>query len=299
MSIANRLQSTQISPKIAGISIGCLLFLSVIGINAAKKIADGGSTAAGNSKNSSVQSSQQLDNSENSTLSRGLRIGKDKVTVKADSSDPCQVIIKRNIFRAVLSSNTNNSDFQESANKSETSGSIPPMSVSGLPSIGSYGSLGGSSSRNIAFTGVVETPEGKLALLENTSTLETRLAGVGEYAFGMEVLNINSRAVTLDSDGSDVMLALGENKSDSTTTNNQQQTSTVSSRRQRVGSFQARSQSSSSTNESQNQNQNQNQNQDSSRDQQNQSNNNGGSNNFSPPPGGFGGSFGGPPPGGF
>jgi hypothetical protein len=69
----------------------------------------------------------------------------------------------------------------------------------------------------LAYTGLVETPQGKFALIENTSTMETKYAAVGDEVFGMQVVDLDARSVTLDSGGRSVQLAIGENKTSAQT----------------------------------------------------------------------------------
>jgi hypothetical protein len=68
--------------------------------------------------------------------------------------------------------------------------------------------------RSIAFTGVVDTPMGRQALLENLSSNESRYTPVGGSAFGYRVVNIAERMVMLEKNGMPIALGIGENKSD-------------------------------------------------------------------------------------
>jgi len=68
--------------------------------------------------------------------------------------------------------------------------------------------------KNIAFTGLIETPEGTQAMLENLSGKEVRFLRCGETAFGCRLVSVTPEAAQLEKDGIRFTLAIGENKPD-------------------------------------------------------------------------------------
>lgn len=64
----------------------------------------------------------------------------------------------------------------------------------------------------IAFTGMVELPTGKFALLENIETKEAQYVQVGSSAFGCTVLDASSSMATISKNGEKSTLLLGANK---------------------------------------------------------------------------------------
>jgi len=118
--------------------------------------------------------------------------------------DPVTIIAESNIFRPLTG-----------GRGGFGGGGLGPLAISGLPGFPDAGGRGGRGGRaNYAFTGIVNTPDGELALIENTTTSEAKYAGVGETVFGMEVTDLNSRWVSLDAGGRPLRLAIGENKAD-------------------------------------------------------------------------------------
>lgn len=215
MNIIDKLKNTQVSPKLVMLCIGVFVVLATTGILTVKRIVSGpaeplavatsSTSTAGTKSDAAEKTSAAVDGSS-----------KEDAKVSVTESDPCEIIADRNLFKSFASGKV-------SAPAKPVGGTpplIPPMPIRMLPPFpggGGFPGFGGpprGGSEKLAFTGVVETPDGIQALIENTATSETKFAGVGESAFGSSVVSINSRSVTLDSGGRIVTLAIGENKAD-------------------------------------------------------------------------------------
>lgn len=110
------------------------------------------------------------------------------------------VIPKRNLFKSLVK------------NESPTPKTPPrlPPSPGPLP----VGNTSSSSEDNevIAVTGVITVGDVQVALVENLTKKETKLARVGTEAFGYVVASLDSNGAVLRKDGEDHYFALGANK---------------------------------------------------------------------------------------
>ena len=224
MSKFDSLKNTQVTPKTAAICIVALLVVVSSGIFTVKKIVSQPpetiEIASKSKKTEQVKvdvkekpantdSKQKTDVKKDDKKEDKEAVEEQTAQVPAED-DPYSIIAERNLFKAVGAQTAvaSNPIPKPPSNPRP----MPPMPITPLPPMG--GSRGGAGATKVAFTGIVETPQGIMALLENTSTSETKFAGVGESAFGMEVVSVNSRSVTLNSSGQTINLTLGENKSD-------------------------------------------------------------------------------------
>lgn len=133
-----------------------------------------------------------------------------KAEVKAEeadkkASDPYDIVAERDMFKPIASS---------SGSRVGRSGPLAPMSVNGLPGdmAANFGRSSRSDSSRLAYTGYVDTPDGPMALIENTSSKETKIVWIGDSAFGMEVWDITPSKLYMQSGFRSVELAMGENK---------------------------------------------------------------------------------------
>lgn len=220
MSIFDSMRNQEVSPRLAAACIIGLLAVSVTGILLVKRAVSGPVAPVESSKVQLLQS-----NAKDVKASPPAQNG-EKGTSPAE--DACAIIISRNIFRpiaALPNGSVSNPASPAQADKPAVAvTALPPMPVVVQPRSGSAGFEGrsmfgfrmGRGGRSIAFTGIVETSEGMLALIENPATSETRFVAVGDRVFGMDVLEVGARSVLLElSDGQTIRLAMGENKPDS------------------------------------------------------------------------------------
>jgi len=138
----------------------------------------------------------------------------------APPPNPYAVIAERNLFRPLTQLGPG--PRPSSPTSPPPGGKMPvlPAGKSGgppSPAPRSPSSPPGSADfkKTLAFTGVVETPDGTQALIENIQTKECRFVKQGDNAFGCRVTNINSQILSLEKDGSSFTLNIGENKPDS------------------------------------------------------------------------------------
>lgn len=231
MSTFSRLQSTQVSPKTAGIAIVALLVLCSLGIYGAKRAANGSTpaapaptahataTATDNGNGASVDVSEK-DSAKDKDQGK-------KIADSAEVEDPCKIIAERNMFKPVSADSTDSGSAQTTGRRSSRGG-LAPMSVGNLPVLPGFGGVdmalspqrGGNtrSGVNLAYTGLVDVPSGPLALIENITTCEAKYVGVGDSAFGMRVVSVSPRSVSLDGGSGSVRLAIGENKPETAVT---------------------------------------------------------------------------------
>jgi|GEM_PF-1600592 len=210
MSIIDNLKGTQVTPKTAAIYITILLVIigGIIFIVKSTMMPsqDVSATPETSLKSSPVKVTLK-DNDKNTIVKAS------NTASTAKPVDPCVLIAQRNIFKAVTGSGSS----MPGSNKP-----IPPITLGVMPSMpggpfgmqGMRGPGGGADQGNvkIAFTGIVKTPDGIMALLENTSNNETKYVRVGDNAFGASVTEVTATAVSIIKDGQTVKLVLGENK---------------------------------------------------------------------------------------
>lgn len=222
----------QVSPRTAALSIGLLVVISaaVIAVmyNNARRSESARDEAAparvsGRPRPHKVKTVAKR--TDANTRKAALR-----VTDVSSDSDPYAVIVDRNLFKAVSlggiaapSSPGPGGHAARPGGKGSTmplgvprggpppgmAGPLPPMPIGPRP-----GGNPDEMKRTVAFTGVIDTPTGTKALLENLATKEARFAASGESAFGFRVQSITDRTVLLEKDGMPFSLDLGENKSD-------------------------------------------------------------------------------------
>ena len=226
MSLIERLQSIQVSKRTAVLCLVALVVVAVVVIVEARNIAVSGPAGA-----TTVRKPPAKATSVDVQVTQGkVRTAKPKaasvkaVDQKAPEKDPYAVIAERNLFRpvgALPPSGEPTAPAGKGGNGKKRGG--PGGSVPQLPPVGgqtppsppaSGGPGGGDFKKNIAFTGVVETSNGTQALIESLPTKETRFVSRGESAFGCRVVDIKPQSVSLEKDGSQFTLAIGENKPD-------------------------------------------------------------------------------------
>jgi hypothetical protein len=207
MSVVDNLKSTQVTPKTAAIFAVITLIVvgSIIFIVKSVMMPPQNTELATEITNRSPEVRVTLkDSVKTSTPAKA-----NKNTITAKPVDACVLIAQRNIFKPLVSSGP----AVPGGNKP-----IPPITLGVMPSMpGGPGGMRGpggpdQGKSKIAFTGIVQTPEGVMALLENTATNETKYVRVGDNAFGASVTEVNASAVTIISEGQPVRLALGDNK---------------------------------------------------------------------------------------
>ena len=231
MRILDRLRSTQVSPLATAICI-TVLFVTALAIAiAAKNIAsrptrDDRKRPVAKASRASVRVTETK--AKPKVQEKPAAPGKLKCErTKKDTPkvDPYDVIVSRNLFRPVGSGGQANQPAGQAPSpqagmkeRGGAAGSLLPMPIPALPAWpGSGGPPGGrapQSVKNIAFTGIVKTPSETQAMLENLDTKEVRFVGQGGNAFGCRVASISPQSVSLDKDGAQFTLALGENKTD-------------------------------------------------------------------------------------
>ncbi len=224
------LQGKQITPKTAAIAITAVVVIALVIIFAIGRNAGAPPETATTEVATPESASSEPSTSEGPVVSmQAIPSGKSEATGKKTDSvkdakselparptDPYAVIAERNIFKPVT----------ETALAPPPSRPVPPMPVGPLPGsgfgfpggMGRGGGGGQTGNSKIAFTGVVQSPDGIYALLENLATGETRYARTGDNAFGMQVTDVNPSMVSLDSGGQPMRLMIGENKTDTTAT---------------------------------------------------------------------------------
>ncbi len=205
MSVVDNLKSTQVTPKTAAIFAVITLIVvgGIIFIVKSVMMPPQNTELATEITNRSPEVKVTLkDSVKTSTPAKA-----NKNTITAKPVDACVLIAQRNIFKPLVSS----APAVPGGNKP-----IPPITLGVMPSMpgGMRGPGGGpeQGKSKIAFTGIVQTPEGVMALLENTANNETKYVRVGDNAFGASVTEVSATAVTIISEGQPVRLALGENK---------------------------------------------------------------------------------------
>ena len=217
MKIINFLHSTQVSRRTAAICIGVLLLAAMAVVVAAKNSA---SSAPARPRVKTVKPAAKAKRVDLQVRETSPKDAKAKSEAKpapqaAAKDDPYAVIVERNLFRPVQPG------AATAPTPSPGGGSptpppppkvtpLPPMPSGGKPSGGDVGEF----KKTIAFTGLVETLTGKQALLENLTSKETRFVAQGENAFGCRLVDIAEGSVTLEKDGSQFKLRIGENKPD-------------------------------------------------------------------------------------
>ena len=241
MSFVERLRSTEVSTRTAAISVGLLLVLAVIVVVSANKLA-GGSPSGRPAKPrvSTRVSVSEFKSKPKAKTAKGDK--KAKITAakpaKADTAvtssvNPNVVITERNLFRPVGGTSGSSAKPEPRLVVKAVVPNVPGM-MGGrpgqLPTIPSgaappgpppnQGPKPGGGNANdfkkiVAFTGLVETTSGTQALVENIQSKETRFVSRGESAFGCKVVTISARSLTLEKDGSQFTLGIGENKPDS------------------------------------------------------------------------------------
>jgi hypothetical protein len=152
--------------------------------------------------------------------------------------DPYAVIAERNLFRPLAATASPSKANQApgkpalqpppSPGKGSMNANLPALPPGkgagsaqlgpppGRPNIVRPAPGGGDFKKTLAFTGIVETSEGKQALLENLQTKETRFVKQGENAFGCRIVSVTAQMLSLEKDGTTCILSIGENKPDTT-----------------------------------------------------------------------------------
>lgn len=210
----NQLRSTEVSPKTAAIAIVVLVAVLASGIGIYVSRSQNIAPAASGQESVGAEAKPSVSVDVKETVSKiSDRSYQDS---EAKASPAWKTISDRNIFKPIPGYSTSASSVSGTAGRSGGQG-VQPMPLGVLPGFANSGmgfrGMGRRSGGTIAYTGLVETPQGQMALLENTSTLETKYVAVGDEAFGMQVVDISPRTVTMDSGMSTVRLAIGENKS--------------------------------------------------------------------------------------
>ncbi|HUV04713.1 MAG TPA: hypothetical protein VMX94_06360 [Armatimonadota bacterium] len=212
MSIIDRLRSTQVSSRVAAVCIGLLLLAAMVVVVAAKNSASSvpprpkAKTAKPAAKakqvNVEVRERTPSDAKEKSKAKPTAQAKPAPQAAAAPKEDPYAVIVQRNLFRPVQPAAVTPPPPPTPPKVTP----LPPMPAGPpKPDVSEF-------KKTIAFTGLVETPTGRQALLEKFSSKETRFVAEGEEAFGCRLVKIAERSVTLEKDGSQFNLNIGENK---------------------------------------------------------------------------------------
>lgn len=213
MNVVDRLQNTDISPKTAAISITVLALILTIIVWGIRSHVD--TSTAPVTETVSSQSTPKVK----------VDVKESTVTKKTDNTkkpgDGWKIIEERNVFRPIPAYGTGaEATSRPPLGRNPMGGQLTPMPVGmlpGMPGAGGFGGRrGGGDNKNLAYTGTVRTPDGTFALIENTSTGETKYAREGDRVFNMEVVLVDDRSVSLDSDGQMIRLGIGENKTNLT-----------------------------------------------------------------------------------
>jgi len=246
MSVIDRLRSIEVSTRTAVICVVVALLVATAVVLGAKnaanrKPADSASKPKAQTNTVKVKISERrasLEKHGKPSDKTGAKTNGGKQSARSKPSAPAvqgppvlrgsspargaySVIAERNLFRPLVAG-ASPSQLPSAEVKKPSAGSsgpkpnvpaLPPQSGRGAPG-GPPSGGGGDSKKTVAFTGVVETPDGKQALLENLQTKETRFVKQGESAFGCRVVSIGPQVVSLEKDGSQFTLSIGENKSE-------------------------------------------------------------------------------------
>lgn len=214
MSGLDKLKGTDISPKNA---VTAILVLVVV--------LSGAVAAFVRSQSVTSAVPENIKNDQHGTMSVDVQENKPsspQATAKsvAGVAQPVpawKAVADRNIFKAIPGYSGAKAEVAKISADPRSRPMIQPMPLGVLPFNGGGMGFRGmgrdrGGSKNVAYTGMVETPEGRFALLENTSTTQTKYAAVGDEVFGMRVVDFNAHSATLDSGGETVSLSIGENK---------------------------------------------------------------------------------------
>ncbi|MCL6630248.1 MAG: hypothetical protein K6U00_11680 [Armatimonadetes bacterium] len=231
MSLIERLRNTEVSTRTAAVCLGVLILAMATIVLASR----GPDRVKAPTQSLEVSSKSRAAVSQPGTSSvRGeadtshTPIVVERASVPSDQEDLYAVIVNRNLFRAVrfgslpasptAGGKRNGKEEEKKHTGPPPSGkfnSIEPLPIPG----GSRGvrPSGGTENefmKSLAFTGVVDSPAGRQALLENITSKETRFVGKGENAFGCRVIDFDERRITVEKDGDQFVLNIGENKPD-------------------------------------------------------------------------------------
>jgi len=217
MSVVDRLRSIEVTSRTVAVCIIGLLLVAACVVVTAKNLAD--STSAKPKSEKPVTEGKALDKPgkveleirEKSAAKKAKEGTAEKSTkVVAAPEDPYAIIIRRNLFRPVQPGSL--AEGPKSPPKTSPMPDLPrlppmPGGPKSSPDVSEF-------KKNLAFTGLVEMPTGRQALLENLQSKETRFVGSGETAFGYRLVSISDSSVRLEKDGATFALNMGENKPD-------------------------------------------------------------------------------------
>ena len=212
MNLIGRLRSVEVSARAAMLSIGVLLAVVVVVIVVAKNAAS--TSAARPTAKPSVEAKRMRVNITQAKPKEPTPAP----AAKPKDSDPYSVIAERNLFRPVSGGGAGPAAKPPTPGPPSGGpvmavrrpGMLPPMPIGGAPPSPPSDDF----KKSLAFTGVVQTSAGMQALLENLKTKETRFAARGDSAFGCRLVDISQQAVTLEKEGAEFRLNIGENKPD-------------------------------------------------------------------------------------
>lgn len=192
MKTTESMSVKNISPRAAFFSIVILLALMAGTVALVFKMLNGG----GNS------------GADGSPRKPGIAQRKDDAQVDASiaAGDDYSIIVKRNLFQAAAPKLT-------AALSVVGKPTDPPVfSFTTTPVMNSTPVVPTNAGPHLAYTGMVELPDGAYALLENLDSQQSQYVKIGEAAFGYKVVEATTLTVTLEQHGDRTMLNLGANK---------------------------------------------------------------------------------------
>lgn len=231
MSVIERLRNTEVSTRTAAVCLGVLILAMatiVLASRGPERVKAPTQNPEVSSKSRAAVSQPRTSSARGEADTSHMPTVVERASVPSDQEDPYAVIVNRNLFRAVRVSSLppsptaggkgNTKEEQKRHTGPPPSGkfnSIEPLPVPGAgrgvrPSGGTENEF----MRSLAFTGVVDSPAGRQALLENITSKKTRFVSKGENAFGCRVIDFDERQITIEKDGELFVLNIGENKPD-------------------------------------------------------------------------------------
>lgn len=196
MSGKGNSQGKAISPRAAFFSIAAMVLLMTGMVVVVVKMI-GGSSSAGDTDVASTA---------NTDVPATTEKGK---TSKPTMAHDYALIATRNLFQPPTVAST------EPAPVSTDTPVAPPPVFSFTPSTPEpTQGTPDTGSPHLAYTGMVELPSGRYALLENLDSKESIYARIGSAAFGCTVVDATSNTVTLEQNGDLVTLNFGANKAE-------------------------------------------------------------------------------------
>ncbi|MGB9588441.1 MAG: hypothetical protein ACPL7O_09715 [Armatimonadota bacterium] len=231
MSVIERLRSTEVSTRTATVCLGVLILAMatiVLASRGPERVKAPTQTLEVSSKSRAAVSRPRTSSASGEPATSHTHIVVERASVPSDQEDPYAVIVNRNLFRAVKVGSLPGSPTVGGKGNGTEEGrkhTGPPPSgkfngIEPLPMPGGgrgvrpSGATENEFMKSLAFTGVIDSPAGRQALLENITSKETRFVSKGENAFGCRVIDFDERRITIEKNGELFVLNIGENKPD-------------------------------------------------------------------------------------